>query len=143
MEPIFQVGRATYYGDVSAHLANLVIKKLGIKARSEKPGICGRASIAFQSSVDREEAILAGAEAVKAAVEGKTGVMIGFERLPGAEYAVRPIHIPIQQVMLTERTMPDEFINRRGNGVTDAFVEWCRPLIGEPLRTFVTFKNDL
>ena len=143
VEPIFQVGRATYYGDVSAHLANLVIKKLGIKARSEKPGICGRASIAFQSSVDREEAILAGAEAVKAAVEGETGVMIGFERLPGAEYAVRPIRIPIQQVMLTERTMPDEFINRRGNDVTDAFVEWCRPLIGEPLRTFVTFKNDL
>ena len=48
VEPIFQVGRATYYGDVSAHLANLVIKKLGVKARSEKPGICGRASIAFQ-----------------------------------------------------------------------------------------------
>ncbi|HJA25920.1 MAG TPA: diphosphate--fructose-6-phosphate 1-phosphotransferase [Candidatus Fournierella merdigallinarum] len=143
VEPIFQVGRATYYGDVGAHLANLVIKKLGIKARSEKPGICGRASIAFQSSVDREEAVLAGREAVKAALEGQTGVMIGFERLPGAEYAVRPIRIPIEQVMLTERTMPDEYINERGNDVTDAFVEWCRPLIGEPLRPFVTFKNDL
>ena len=143
VEPVFQVGRATYYGDVSAHLANLVIKKLGVKARSEKPGICGRASIAFQSSVDREEAVLAGAEAVKAAVNGKTGVMVGFERLPGAEYAVRPILIPIERVMLTERTMPDEYINARGNDVTEAFVEWCRPLIGEPLRPFVTFKNDL
>ena len=143
VEPIFQVGRATYYGDVGAHLANLVIKKLGIKARSEKPGICGRASIAFQSPVDREEAVLAGAEAVKAAVEGESGVMIGFERLPGPEYAVRPIRIPIRQVMLTERTLPDAFINRRGNDVTDAFVEWCRPLIGGPLRPFVTFKNDL
>ena len=143
VEPIFQVGRATYYGDVSAHLANLVIKKLGYKARSEKPGICGRASIAFQSSVDRDEAVIAGAEAVKAAMEGQTGVMIGFERLPGAEYKVKPIRIPIEQVMLTERTMPAEFINERGNDVTDAFVEWCRPLIGEPLRPFVTFKNDL
>ena len=143
VEPIFQVGRATYYGDVSAHLANLVIKKLGYKARSEKPGICGRASIAFQSSVDRDEAVIAGAEAVKAALEGQTGVMIGFERLPGAEYKVKPIRIPIEQVMLTERTMPAEFINERGNDVTDAFVEWCRPLIGEPLRPFVTFKNDL
>ena len=143
VEPIFQVGRATYYGDVGAHLANLVIRKLGYKARSEKPGICGRASIAFQSPVDRDEAVLAGAEAVKAALEGETGVMIGFERLPGAEYAVRPIRIPIEQVMLTERTMPAEFINERGNDVTDAFVEWCRPLIGEPLRPFVTFKNDL
>ena len=71
------------------------------------------------------------------------GVMVGFERLPGAEYAVRPILIPIERVMLTERTMPDEYINARGNDVTEAFVEWCRPLIGEPLRPFVTFKNDL
>lgn len=63
MEPIFQVGRATYYGDVSAHLANLVIKKLGIKARSEKPGISNRASIAFQSETDRDEAVLVGGEA--------------------------------------------------------------------------------
>lgn len=41
VEPVFQVGRATYFGDVSAHLANLVIKRLGYKARSEKPGRWG------------------------------------------------------------------------------------------------------
>ena len=34
VEPVFKVGRATYFGDVSAHLANLVIKHLGYKARS-------------------------------------------------------------------------------------------------------------
>lgn len=141
VEPIFQVGRAVYYGDVSAHLANLVIKRLGIKARSEKPGLCGRASIAFQSTVDRDEAILAGEEAVKAAVAGKTGVMVGFERLPGSDYQTRVIHIPIEQVMLEERVVPDAFINKAGNGVTDAFVEWCRPLIGEPLRPFVSFQK--
>ena len=143
VEPIFQVGRAVYYGDVGAHLANLIIKKLGIKARGEKPGIIGRASIAFQSPVDRDEAVLAGAEAVRAAMAGHTGVMVGFERQAGPEYAVKPILIPIEQVMLHERKMPDEFINERGNGVTPAFVEWCRPLIGGPLRQFVTFKNDL
>ena len=59
--PIFQVGRSVYYGDISSHLANLVIRKLGIKARSEKPGICNRSSIAFQSPVDRDEAAAAGA----------------------------------------------------------------------------------
>ena len=71
--------RAVYYGDVSSHLANLVVKKLGIKARSEKPGLCGRASVALQSSVDREEARQAGIEALKSAVEGHSGVMVGFE----------------------------------------------------------------
>lgn len=140
VDPIFQVGRAVYYGDVSAHLANLVIKRLGIKARSEKPGLCGRTSISLQSSVDREEAILAGREAVRAAMAGKTGVMVGFERQPGAEYRSRTILIPIEQVMLSERTMPDEFIASSGWDVTPAFLDWCRPLIGGDLPSFVSFR---
>ena len=141
VEPIFQVGRAVYYGDVGTHLANLVIKKLGYKARSEKPGLCGRASIAFQSDVDREEAIIAGAEAVKAAMQGATGVMVGFKRIPGEIYKAEPMLIPIHEVMMTERCMLDEYINIEHDGVTKEFVEWCRPLIGQPLREFVTFKN--
>ena len=139
--PIFQVGRAVYYGDVSAHLANLVIQKLGIKARSEKPGLCGRASIAFQSETDREEAILAGREAVRAALAGETGIMIGFERVSGPEYGIRPIHIPVDQVMLGERILPDEFISASGTDVTASFVDWCRPLIGGPLREFFALRT--
>lgn len=141
VEPVFQAGRAVYYGDVGAHLANLIIKKLGIKARSEKPGICGRASIAFQSQVDREEAVLAGREAVKAAVRGETGVMVGFERTAGEEYRVRTILIPVEQVMLNERVLPAAYINQEGNDVTDAFVNWCRPLLGAPLRSFARLRN--
>ena len=141
VDPIFQVGRSVYYGDVGSHLANLVIKELGIKARSEKPGICSRASIAFQSDVDRDEAITAGREAVKAAVAGYTGVMVGFDRVPGTVYGVTTRLIPVEQVMLEERVLPDCFINEAGNDVTDAFVDWCRPLIGGPLRQFVSFRR--
>ncbi len=141
VEPIFQVGRAVYYGDVSAHLANLVIRKLGIKARSEKPGIAGRASAAYQSRLDRDEAVEAGSTAVRAAVEGKNGVMVGFRRLPGEEYRAETILIPIEEVMLHERTMPREFIAENGHDVTQAFIDWCRPLLGEPVRKYVTFKN--
>lgn len=141
--PIFKTGRATYYGDVSAHLANLVIRKLGIKARSEKPGICGRASIAWQSAVDREEAVLAGREALKAAMEGQGGVMIGFIRKAGegGEYRIRAERIPIEKVMLHEKVIPESFINERGNDVTREFVEWCRPLIGPELRNFIDFQE--
>ena len=141
VEPIFQVGRAVYYGDVSAHLANLVIRKLGIKARSEKPGIAGRASAAYQSRLDRDEAVEAGSTAVRAAVEGKNGVMVGFRRLPGEEYRAETILIPIEEVMLHERTMPKEFIAENGHVVTQAFIDWCRLLLGEPVRKYVTFKN--
>ncbi|MBR6789943.1 MAG: diphosphate--fructose-6-phosphate 1-phosphotransferase, partial [Oscillospiraceae bacterium] len=54
--PLFTVGRSVYYDDVSTYLRDLIVKRLGIKVRNEKPGLCGRASIAFQSPVDREEA---------------------------------------------------------------------------------------
>lgn len=142
VEPVFQAGRSVYYGDVSAHLCNLVLRKLGIKARSEKPGICGRASIAFQSEVDREEAVTAGREAIRAVLAGESGVMVGFERLPGPVYRCKTILIPIEQVMLDERILPEEYINERGNDVTQAFLDWCRPLIGGPLREFVSFQDD-
>lgn len=142
--PIFKTDRATYYGDVSAHLANLVVQKLGIKARNEKPGIAGRASIALQSPVDREEAILVGAEALKAAMEGQSGVMAGIirEESGDGEYHTHIRMIPIKEVMLHERILPDNYINERGNDVTEEFVHWCRPLIGPPLPDFVDFQEE-
>ena len=141
--PIFKSGRATYYGDVSAHLANLVVKKLGIKARSEKPGICGRASIAWQSPVDRDEAVLAGREALKAAMNGESGVMIGFIRdeTEDGSYKIHVERIPIEQVMLYERVIPESYVNERRNDVTEEFVNWCRPLIGPELREFIDFND--
>ena len=79
-----------------------VVKRLGIKARNEKPGICGRASIAWQSPVDRDEAVLAGREALRAAMRGESGVMIGFIRdeTPDGSYKIHVESIPIEQVML-------------------------------------------
>ena len=137
--PLMQVGRATYFGDVSAHLARLVIERLGYKARSEKPGLLGRTSMALQSPVDRAEAEAAGREAVRAALAGNTGVMVGFERLSSSPYEMRLVHIPIEQVMLDEKALPDEFINSEGNGVTPAYQEWLRPLLGAPISPFASF----
>ncbi len=140
--PIFKTDRAVYYGDVSAYLAELVIKKLGIKARSEKPGLCGRTSMTLQSKVDRQEAILVGREAVKAAVAGETGVMVGIRRKEGEKYEIETPLIPIEEVMLNERVMPEEYINERGNDISDEFVTWCRPLIDGELPEMVSFKDE-
>ncbi len=134
--PIFRSGRSVYYGDVSAHLCGLVIRRLGIKARSEKPGILGRCSIAHQSPVDRDEAILAGREAVRAALSGHTGVMTGFRRLSSTPYRCEPFLVPIGEVMLHERRLPREFVNPDGNGIVQAYREWCMPLLGGPLPEF-------
>ena len=142
VKPIFTVGRATYFGDVSAHLANLIVQKLGYKARSEKPGLLGRASIAWQSEVDRDEAELCGRAAVDAAVAGESGKMVALRRLPGREYRCETFLADIAEVMMTERKLPKEFINARGNGVTEAFKAWCRPLIGSPLPKLMDLREE-
>lgn len=134
--PIFTVGRSVYYRDVSAHLCNLVIQKLGIEARSEKPGILCRASALYQSALDREEAILAGKTAAEAALAGKSRVMPGFRRLPGTEYRVETILIPVEEVMLHERTLESQYMSSDIIGIDSSFAQWCRPLIGEQLPAF-------
>lgn len=143
VEPVFQTERAVYYGDVSAHLANLVIKKLGIKARSEKPGLSGRSSIAWQSPVDQKEAVLAGAKALEAAIAGENGIMIGFQREENQDgsYIIKVIKIPVEQVMMLEKTVPECYINERGNNVTQEFLDWCSPLIGGKLPEFIDYDN--
>lgn len=138
--PVFTTGRATYFGDVSAHLAGLVTKRLGYKARSEKPGLLGRACMAAVSPVDRAEAIAVGEEAVRAAVSGETGKMVAILRDSTAPYRAHTALTDVRNVMLTEKTVPDEFINARGNGVTDDFIRWAEPLIGEHLPWLVSFR---
>lgn len=139
--PIFKSDRAVYYGDVSSHLANLVVKNLGIKARNEKPGLSGRASIALQSRIDRDEAVLVGEEAVKAVLAQKTGVMVAINRKEGQAYQISTSLVPIEEVMLHERILPDKFINERGNDVTEEFTNWLKPLIGDPVAPYISFKD--
>ncbi len=141
VKPVFKTERATYFGDVSSHLANLVIDRLGYKARGEKPGLLGRASIAWQSPVDRDEAVLAGKMACEAALEGESGKMAAFRRISDEPYKIEPFLADIDQVMMFERTMPDNFINEAGNGVTEEFLRWCRPLIGEALPDMISFNR--
>ena len=141
VKPVFKTERATYFGDVSSHLANLVIQKLGYKARGEKPGLLGRASIGLQSPVDCREAQLAGEKACRAALNGESGKMVAFRRVSENPYGIEDFLVDIDEVMMYERTMPDEYINAEGNGVTQAFLDWCRPLIGEELPDMISFNG--
>lgn len=128
---IFRTGRSVYYGEVGNHLANLVIKRLGIKARNEKPGLAGRSSIYLQSSVDREEAIQVGKSAVRAVLQHETGKMVGIFRNQTAtgDYQADYRLVNIADVMMVERTLPHNFINAAGNYVTQDFKEWLTPLL--------------
>ena len=134
--PVFTSGRATYFGDASAYLTKLIIERLGIKARSEKPGILGRCDASAVSIVDRDEALRTGALAARTVLSGQGGMMAALRRMDGEPYRCEETLIPVGEVMLTERLLPAEFISESGFDVTDDFLRWARPLIGEPLGEF-------
>jgi len=117
-------------GNVSHYLADLVSEKLGIRARSEKPGLLGRVSMALQSEVDREEAIKVGKFAVRAAVEGKSGFMVGLKRISNSPYKCELELFPLDEVANVEKKVPKIYINERGNDVKEDFIAYCRPLVG-------------
>lgn len=128
-------------GGVAQTLSTLIINKLGIKSRAEKPGLLGRASIPMQSDVDRGEAIRVGEIGVKAAVEGKTGFMVSIRRVSDAPYQSKYELVPLEKVANVERKFPLSWINERGNGIKKEFVEYCLPLVGDQLPEYAMLKK--
>lgn len=138
--PVFTSGRATYFGDVSSHLTRLIIERLHIKARCEKPGILGRCCPEMVSSVDLVEAVRLGRLAARTVLSGQGGMMSGLKRVSSDPYRCEELLIPLEQVMLHERLLPDEFIAPDRYDVTEAFLRWARPLIGDPLPEYIACK---
>ena len=125
-------------GGAAQTLSDMIMAETGIKSRSEKPGLLGRTSVALMSEVDRDEAERAGAVAVKSAVEGQTGYMVGFETRREPEYKSETILVPLAEVANAEKTFPPEWITP--GGVTDEFRAYCLPLIGEYDTRFVSLR---
>lgn len=117
--------------------------KLGLTARYDKPNYLQRSFAEMQSSTDREEAYQAGRAAVRAALAGESDKMVSFVRLPGSEYAIQYSLAPLSEVANAEKMLPVDFINKAGNGVTEAFVEYARPLIGGPLQPYGRLAKNL
>jgi 6-phosphofructokinase 1 len=83
--------------------------------------------------LDFQEAYVCGRQAVKLAVKGYNGVMVTLQRAskPKGRYKASLATIPLADVAVRARPMPDEFIADNGMDVTPAFLEYLAPLIGE------------
>jgi 6-phosphofructokinase len=128
-------------GGVADFLCDAIATNLNIKARFDKPGTIQRMSILAASPVDQEEAYLVGTQAVASAVDGVSGQMITLVRESNSPYRVTTGLAPLEEVANAEKVVPPEFINERGNFVTERFVEYLRPLIGGPLPPYVRFAG--
>jgi 6-phosphofructokinase 1 len=117
-------------GGTAQGLADLIIGNLNIKARSEKPGLLGRVSMAHRSAIDVREAYDAGVFAVKSAVQEKSGFMVAIDAIRKPSYSSQLRLAALEKVANIEKLFPREWINHGGNGVNSEFFEYCSGLIG-------------
>ena len=102
-------------------------------ARGNVSGTDQRHSIAFASTVDLDEAYRAGQKAVELAATGQSGFMSTILRAPGAIYDVSYDKVPLPEVANSERVFPSDWIAPNGYDVTDEFVRYARPLVGDEM----------
>ena len=100
-------------------------------ARGQIPGTDQRDSMIYASTVDLEEAYSAGEQAVRIAVTEGTGYMVTIRREPEPGYTISYDKAPLTEMANSERVFPKEWIAPSGIDVTDEFLRYARPLIGE------------
>ena len=113
-------------------LAKIVKEKCGVKlVRSDTFGYLQRSFPGIVSEVDAREARQVGVEAVNAAVnEDVSRGSVTIKRAKSKTYRVTYEIVPLRRVAKETRSMPDAFINRAGNNVTQAFLDYARPIVG-------------
>lgn len=114
-------------------LATEIKKRTTItRVRADTYGYLQRSFPGVVSEVDAKEARTVGVLAVKESLKGKEpSGSIAIRRKPGKKYAVYFERVPLANVSKETRHVPDNFIARSGNDITQAFLDYARPLVGK------------
>ena len=127
---MFSSSQLTVAQSVTNYLNKVGLAAKGA-ARCNVPGTDQRHAMALASVVDLEEAYKSGQLAALLAARGESGYMSTILRNPGEIYNVRYDRVPLAEVANSERTFPTEWITGNGNDVSDEFVRYAKPLVGE------------
>jgi 6-phosphofructokinase len=124
-------------GTLAEFLAARIEDRLKVKrVRADTFGYLQRSFAGLQSLVDVREAQLCGQAAVKYAMKEISGSVAIQRTGSDKNYSARLFLTELENVAGDTKSMPDEFINAEGNGVTEAFVQYAKPLTGDLPRTY-------
>ncbi len=98
------------------------------RVRADTLGYLQRSFLGCVSEVDQAEAREVGERAAHFAIWHNLDGSVAIRRV--GDYAVEYFLTPLDTVARETVSMPAEFINAAGNDVTDAFLRYCRPLVG-------------
>lgn len=113
------------------------LNKVGLAAkgaaRGNVSGTDQRHSMAYASTVDSEEAYRSGQMACLLAASHTGGFMSTILRAPGTIYSAVYDKVPLEKVAAADRSFPSQWIAKNGYDVTDDFVKYAMPLVGEDM----------
>ena len=113
----------------ASYLASVVQKELGCKTRAVELSTLQRSAAHLASKIDVDEAFNVGGACVKAADEGRTGVMVVIVRVSDDPYQSTTDVNDVHRIANDEKIVPREWINKSGDYVTEEFLDYVRPLI--------------
>jgi 6-phosphofructokinase 1 len=102
-----------------------------LRVRADTFGYLQRSFAGVVSKVDADEARKVGELAVRHAVGGAASGTISMIRVKGKAYKIDYKLSPLSLVAKNTCSVPAKYINKDGNNVTQAFVNYALPLVGE------------
>ena len=110
-------------------LADVCAKRLNIKTRAIELSTLQRCASHCASLTDVTEAFCVGEAAVKAAMNGQSGVVATLVRASDAPYCYETGIATIEGIANQEKTVPLAWINDDGTGLNEEYFTYARPLI--------------
>ncbi|MBQ6998797.1 MAG: 6-phosphofructokinase [Clostridia bacterium] len=116
-------------GGAGKTLEEIIKNTLHCKARSIEINLLQRCAAHMLSATDINLSVDIGNAAVDAATDGKSCVMMAYRHKSAAPFETDIIAAPIAGIANAENKVPDEYISKDGNDITDKFIEYAKPLI--------------
>ncbi|MDE5936095.1 MAG: diphosphate--fructose-6-phosphate 1-phosphotransferase, partial [Ruminococcus sp.] len=118
-----------YLSGIGKYLEEAVRNEIGCKVRSIELNVMQRCSSHMCSSTDINESEAIGAAGVRHALNGETGKVMIFRRVNNMPYTVVIETADASEIANKEKFLPDNFITKSGNNISDTAVRYFLPLI--------------
>ncbi len=116
-------------GGAGKTLEMLLKEKINVKMRAIELSTLQRCAATSASHTDINEAFGIGNSGVEFALEGETGVMIGYVRKDSDSYEIEYKPFPTDKVANFEKTVPLDMISEDKMDVTEKFYDYAKPLV--------------
>ena len=125
-----EFGHLATLSGTGRYLASVTKERLGCKTRAVELSTLQRCASQVVSRVDLDEAYMIGGTSTRAALDGETVKMCALQRVADDPYEVRTKLIDVKSVANQVRNVPAEWVGADGMSVTEEFLRYVRPLVG-------------